>query len=100
MTDFVNSTNRLGSNIINLDAAVNQIADNVKYHASVMTASITSLQESHTELNQWLDTLEDTQAIILENQSVILNLLCEFASTNGISTDDVPKGEKKRKTKQ
>ena len=65
-----------------------------------MTASITSLQESHTELNQRLDTLEATQAIILENQSVILNLLCEVASANGISTDDVPKGEKNQKTKQ
>ena len=74
---------------------VNQIADNVKAQASVMTASITSLQGSHTELHQRLDTLEATQASILENQFVILNLLCEVASANGISTYDVPKGEKK-----
>ena len=67
ITYVVNSTNCLGAKIINLDAAVNQIADNVKAHASVMTTSITSLQESHTELNQRLDTLEATQAIILEN---------------------------------
>ena len=44
--------------------------------------------------------MEATQAIILENQSVILNLLCEVASANGISTDDVPNGEKRQKTKQ
>ena len=31
---------------------------------------------------------------------MILNLLCEVASANGISTDDVPKGENKQKTKQ
>ena len=44
--------------------------------------------------------MEATQDIIYENQSVTLNLLCEVASANGISTDDVPKGKKKQKTKQ
>ena len=60
-----------------------------------MTASITSVQGSHNELHQRLDTLEATQASILEKQSMILNLLCEVASVTRISTDDVPKGEKK-----
>ena len=94
------SINRLGAKIFNLDVVVNQIPDNVKAQASVMTASITFLQESRTEVNQRIDTLEATQVIILENHSVILNILCEVAFANGISTDDVSKGEKKQKTKQ
>ena len=60
-----------------------------------MNVSITSLQGPHTKLHQRLATFEATQASILENHSVILNLLCEVASGNGINTEDVPKGEKK-----
>ena len=67
MRDVVNSTNHLGAKLINLDAAVNQIAENVKAQASVMTASITSLQGSYTKLHQRLDTLVATQTSLLEN---------------------------------
>ena len=95
MADVVNSINRLGEIVVDFDAVVDQVADNVKNHTKAMIESITSLQESHTELNQRLDTLEATQASIMENQYVIMDLLCEIASENGISTDDVPKGEKK-----
>ena len=56
MTYVVNSTNRLGAKIINLDATVNKIVDNVKAQAFIMTASITSFQEFHSEVNQRLDT--------------------------------------------
>ena len=44
--------------------------------------------------------MEVNQASILENQYVIMNLLCEVASASGINTDDVPKGEKEVKKKR
>ena len=31
---------------------------------------------------------------------MIINLLCEVASTNGINTDDVPKGENEEETEE
>ena len=36
----------------------------------------------------------------MENQSIIINLLYEVASANGINTDNVPKGENEEKTKR
>ena len=100
LTDMISSINHLGAHIIDLDAAVKHVADNVKDQSTTVCASISSLQESQTALSQRLTTLEVNQAIILENQSVIMNLLCEVASANGINTDDVPKGENEEKKKR
>ena len=59
--------------------------------------SISSLLESQNALSQRLTALEANQASILENQYVIMNLLCEVDAASGITTDDVPKGEKRKR---
>ena len=97
LTDMISSINHLGAHIIGLDAAVKHVADTVKDQSTTVCASISSLQESQTAISQRLSALEVNQASILENQSVIINLLCEVASANGINTDDVPKGENEDK---
>ena len=48
-------------------------------------------------VDRFYHNLGDYQATILEDQSVIKNLLCEVALTNGINTDDDPKGEKRKR---
>ena len=77
LTDMISSINHLGAHIIGLDAVVNHVADNVKNQSTTVGASISSLQESQTALSQRLTTLEVNQESILENQSIIINLLCE-----------------------
>ena len=94
---MVSSINHLEAHIIGLDAAVKHVADNVKDQSTTVSASILSLQESQTDISQRLSTLKVNQASILENQSVIINLLCEVASVNGIIIDDISKGENKEK---
>ena len=76
---------------------LDHVVDNVKDQSTDISASNSSLQESQTALSQRLNALEANHDIILENQSVIMNLLCEVASASGINTDDVPKGEKNKR---
>ena len=75
------------------------IVDNVKDQSIIVCASISSLQESQTALSQRLVALDVNQSSILENKFIIINLLCEVVSANGINTDDVPKGENEEKKK-
>ena len=100
LIDMISSINHLGAHIIDLDAAVKHVADNVKNQSAIVCASISSLQESQNALSQRLTALEVNQASILENQSVIINFLYEVASANGINRDDVPKGENEEKKKE
>ena len=95
--DMISSINHLGAHIIGLDVAMKHVAENVKDQSTAICASISSLQETQTALSQRLTTLEVNQASILENQSVIMNFLCEFATASGINTDDVPNGEEKKR---
>ena len=81
---------------LTLIAAVSHVEENFKDQTTATSASISSIQDSQTALSQRLTALEANQASILENQSVIMNLLCEVASASGINTDDVPKGEKRK----
>ena len=99
LTDMISSINHLGAHIINIDAVVKHVADNVKDQSTTVCASISSLQDSQTDISQRLSALEVNQASILENQSVIINPLCEVASANRINTYDVPKGENEEKKK-
>ena len=97
LTYMISSINHLGAHIIDLDAAVKHVVDNVKEQSTTVCASISSLQESQTTIYQRLTTLEVNQARIRENKIVIINLLCEVASKNGINTVDVPNGENEEK---
>ena len=69
----------------------------MKDHTIATSASISSLLEPQNALSQRLTALEANQDNILENQSVIMNLLCEFVVACGNTTDDVPKGEKRKR---
>ena len=95
LTYIISSINHLGAHIIDLDASVKHVANNIKDQSTTVCAYISSLQDSQTTIFQRLSALEVNQASILENESVIINLLCEVASANDINIDDVPKGENK-----
>ena len=91
--DLITSINHLGAHIIDLNAVVSHVIDNFKDHITFTSASISSLLESQTTLSQRLTALEANQDSILEN----MNLFCEVTSARRINTDDVPKGEKRKR---
>ena len=57
-TEIVKSINHIGAHIIELDAVVNHVANNVHTHTTTTSASISSLLESQNALSQRLTTLE------------------------------------------
>ena len=97
LADIIKSINSLGSHIIDLDATLDHVAKTVKDQSTSISTSISSFQESQTTLSQRLNGLEANQASILENQSLIMNLLCKVAPASGIYTNNVPKGKKKKR---
>ena len=58
MTDIISSINHLGAHIIDLDADVKHVADNIKDQSTTICASISSLQYSQTANSQRLSALE------------------------------------------
>ena len=76
---------------------MDHVADNVKDQSTVISAFISYIQEYQTALFVRLAAMEANQASTLENQSIIINLLCKVASSSGINTDDVPKGKKRKR---
>ena len=58
LADIIKSINSLGAHIIDLDATVDHVADNVKNQSTAISASISSIQNSQTALSQRLTTLE------------------------------------------
>ena len=96
LAELIKSINHFGAHIIDLDAAVDHVANNVNDQTISTSASISSLLESQNALSQRLTALEPNQASILENQSFIMNLLCKVVAEIDITSNDVPKGEKRR----
>ena len=95
--ELIKSINSLGAHILGLDAVVDHVSKTVNTHSAVTPKSISTILESQIALSQRLAALEDNQDSIQKNHFVIKNLLCEFATASGISTDDVPKGEKRKR---